>query len=373
METFCKSLYTAIQKARQELNLHKKTSLGCYHIEERKSINELPMYIHNEIFTTHPNMFLPYHIIENAKITDELVYVTRVIPETGTRIDVYFLQGKHCSNLRYIHVCDVLETFVRVLEMFAPEAPRLVQITILPTKHKKTIDMNVKQPLGPSSINSGVTVKDGSASFVIIYRIEEMFKVLLHELCHLYGFDYHNDDSHIDKNMATKFKVRSDLLRLSESYNESLTVCLYLGFFIFYKRQQHTQNVRMFTKAYKSCYRIVQLYSVKIAAKLLEYYKRLFNGVWVENTSAFAYYVCKCALLIDATKFFKFLNENNKYIHNNPQKIEQFLHMLDVSLKSKRLRQIIGYYMHEIQHIDQSDMFMRTLRMCNFDIAEKID
>jgi len=356
------------------MDLHKKTSLGHYHLEDKQTVHDLPVYIRNEIFASQPSTFLPPHVVEQTKIADDVILTTRVIPETGTRMDIYFLQGKHCpKQINRLYVCDIIEMYIRVLETIAPKTLNLVQIVILPTMHKKVIDMDFKQPFSPNSINSGVTIWKASVSFIIVYRLEEMYKVLLHELCHMYGFDYQKNDTTYDKTISIEHHIKSNILRLSESFNESLTVCLYLGFFIFVKRPEHTINIKSFLTEYKGCYRLVQLYCAKVAAKLKLYSNRHFNGVWNEHTSAFAYYVGKSALLLNTMHLFSFLNKIKKYIDNNPQKITQFLILLHESLNNKVFHKLIKHYMTEIQQIDQSDMFIRTLRMCNFDIAEKID
>ena len=54
--------------------------------------------------------------------------------------------------------------------------------------------MSSAEILSPDIVNTGLTRRCATDNEVVIYRQEEWFKVLIHELIHGFGLDFHSSD-----------------------------------------------------------------------------------------------------------------------------------------------------------------------------------
>jgi hypothetical protein len=84
------------------------------------------------------------------------------------------------------------------------------------------IDYKGKKELGdkftPFNINSGVSIKyNDTKGDVIIYRREELFKVLAHELIHFFDLDLKQNDSKIETKLNKVFQITCKSINLNES------------------------------------------------------------------------------------------------------------------------------------------------------------
>ena len=95
-----------------------------------------------------------------------------------------------------------------VLEIFLYMTPFKKE---LPKKH---------EIIGPSSMNTGHTTPCLINSKIVIYRIEEFFKVTLHELIHSMGIEFGSTNTQkLIKNMREIFLINSTFL-INETYTE---------------------------------------------------------------------------------------------------------------------------------------------------------
>lgn len=378
MQAFARNLYRDISNAQSSMHEHTKLRLKNASKEEvlTMSFAELPHLIRDNVFSNTPSIYAPISILQRDKISSNVTRVTRVIPESTTRIDVFFLTGTHCAKqVNYQYTLDIIEMYVRVLESMSPLKHRRqsVEIVLLPTLFKKQMDMNEPAILGPIHVNSGITIKGAFNSAICVYRHEEQYKVLLHELMHLYNFDYFETANAFD---TTKFKrkynIESKRLGLNESFNDALTLAVYLGFFIAVKEPQYMSSFKDFYRAYHVHFNHLKSYLVKMSAKLRLYQERHFGkGAQRENTHVFAYYHGKAALFVNSRSLFLFFKKYDNHVEESTISFRTYIRLLKGSLNSKVYKAFIALHMEQLP-TTASDFFYRTLRMCNFDL-EKID
>lgn len=376
MESFCKSLYKNIRTAQADMVEHARLKLRtkCRDVKNIP-IYDLPHEISSFLFSsnTSSSLYLPANVVEVKKIDTMCKRITSVIPESTTRIDVFFLTGEHCvKGINHRRICDIIELYVRVLEIIAPTKRSSVQIAILPTVYKKQMDFNSPIVLGARHVNSGVTFKSSYESSIIVFRHEELYKVLLHELLHLYDFDYFETNT-ISNAYRTKFtdryKIESAKLGLNESFNDALTLALYIGFFIAIKEPHHMESKTAFVNAYLNNFNHLRSYLVKMSAKLSLYAEKHFDGVTHETSHIFAYYHGKAALFANSSAFFMYIKYNKYRVTN----ISKYIRLLYASLESKVYKDMLAMFKEQLssQRHNNSSFFYRTLRMCNFDLEQK--
>ena len=94
-----------------------------------------------------------------------------------------------------------------------------VNINYYLTDHKKTIDKHVKNGLNYGHINNGCC--STMTNTIDIWRIEEIMKVTIHELFHLFNCDKSmNDDYNIIDFYHKRYNINSDRVNTFEAYTE---------------------------------------------------------------------------------------------------------------------------------------------------------
>ena len=110
---------------------------------------------------------------------------------------------------------------------------KTLKIYLYLTNKKKTLPLNNIVPLNKNNVNSAVTYSCSMNGEILIFRKEEWFKCLIHELFHSLCLDFIGLYSDIDVKsyLRNVFCIKSEYL-LSESYNEWWATnlnCLILG------------------------------------------------------------------------------------------------------------------------------------------------
>jgi hypothetical protein len=371
MEYFCKRVFELIVAAKKGKRDHNTLSIGEQTGIAREPMSQFPTRIYNAIFK-QTSKYIAGAIVDPSTLTSTMMRVTRVIPETTTRIDIYFLSNSDCaqfSDTDIIGTSNVIELYVRVLEQLAPKRRNLVEIVLLPTIFRKKINLESPVVLDVTHINSGVTFVD---NFIFVYREEELLKVVLHELCHFYNFDFH--EAHFNVGPETtalnkRFKVESESSATNEAYNDALTLSLYLCFYIAVKHSDRLVSFDRFLGTFIYKFGQMQTYVIKMSAKLTYYADRHFNGRLVEKTHVFAYYHCKAAMFANSRDMFALFNKQN-YKQWDRSQIQRYIKLLYRWLDSNRYKHNREKY--KAITLDNSDNFLATLKMCNFDIKKLI-
>lgn len=135
--------------------------------------------------------------------------------------------------------------------------------------------------------NNGLTsFYHGGNRSIYIYRIQDVYKVLIHEMIHYFDYDFHSDGP-----LQVNFKpfniietTNSGQINYNESYVETLAVYLYA----------------MFTDQSIEYYRNR---GIRVAKALINHVKK-YPTVY-QNTNAYSYYIVRAALMIHIQKVLK--------------------------------------------------------------------
>ncbi len=168
--------------------------------------------------------------------------------------------------------------------------------------------------LSPKHVNTAVTYACATNGEIFLYRNEEWFKVLAHELMHSLCLDFSGlDIKNLKDNFKKLFKIDSNY-EISESYAEfwaTVINILFLSYGITSSYKSFKENVAMMLDIEK----IFSLYQV---TKILKYmkidgYENLIDRhrLYEEKTNVFAYYIVKTILLYHYDDFLLFCHENN--------------------------------------------------------------
>ena len=163
---------------------------------------------------------------------------------------------------------------------------------------------------------------------IYIFRKEEHYKVLIHELIHACYKDQDMILSDENELFSKNFCINKQIL-LNESYTETIATILnlfYLHIILYNKSISKINNKNKNMKMLELMYINETKYSFYTMAKILNFYKinsindftkysnqKGCNTVFLQETNVFSYYIVKPLLLYNINKFSAFLK---KYTDN---------------------------------------------------------
>jgi hypothetical protein len=200
-------------------------------------------------------------------------------------------------------------------------------------------------------VNSGYTTRhepQGTAS-VIIYRKEEVIKVLIHELLHSFSMDvkHYTSDNRILKHMGFKFQAKSTRgVRLNEALTDAyacvLNVCI--ASIVLEKDFKFFQRLMEKERKY-ICHRGIQV--AEMLGILREH-----TLVYVETTHVMSYYVIKALLFNHLEDFIADVIRNRFHL----------------TLKSLRLVKATELDSLTLQSTSRHRIMPKSIRMSSVDI-----
>lgn len=262
---------------------------------------------------------------------------------------------------------------------------RDMSITILMTDAKKQLctESSICK-LHPIHINSGLTMSSFDSIDVIVYRNEEVFKVLLHELIHAFGLDFafrshasSLEEQQLEEQLKKRYATKSPLY-VNESFTDTWACFL---------------NACVFSSLYSLCFKkpFLQVFhaslsieSTYIINKGMQMQERVDEtvrqlGCYEEETHVISYYILKSQNYRDFDGFLQrfasfqsvsrdnkrytiinqsmyvyltWLIENNSIMANMPkiQKIQKFQKFQKLSINNRLTTQEI--HSMRMSHLD---------------------
>jgi hypothetical protein len=178
------------------------------------------------------------------------------------------------------------------------------------------------------NINSGVTFLYPDLPLIVIYRKEELLKVLIHELLHLYRtHPVDKYDNYYDDFCKNNWKIqRTGSLNLYEAYVEVFAVIIYSCSYAYkiHKSKTNINHVKRVLEKEKT-------YSKSIYDDIRSLQR---DNYLKEDTNVFAYFYIKYALLQHLDTFFASISPKNYCIYDHYAR--HFLdNAIDCAIKSK--------------------------------------
>jgi hypothetical protein len=286
--TFMRLLYDVYKEYKKYI-LAQREPL-TYKLVHSKSFDHMPAhlmkaftgnYVDKSVIKTVPEQFY------SIQFTIDNTHVQLYIVNTPSMISL-----QKCVN--------VIGMFIFFLNRLCTQRQEVVLMMMTNDKPKRLPSTNIegKTPLGPSHVNSGFTTFLDNYCFV--FRKEEMLKVALHELMHLYGMDYRKNDSN-DTNIVQiqkQFNIQGDVhYGASEAYNELMTSLVMICFVVM--RKPHT-TFTSFAKEYRTQLKHRVKYMIGVAARILQYYgytAYVDRKPIIQSSHIHAYYIGKLSLI----------------------------------------------------------------------------
>ncbi len=270
-----------------------------------------------------------HHNMKFKKVIEYIFDSTKIIVEM-------FHKNKHYKFDKLIHLINY---YVYTLNKINHNEKIILKLYLSDLKKQFP---KTKKVLNEDNVNSGLTLFNGNERMIIIYRKEEIEKVLLHELVHYYGFDFHYYDNQYDNYFMNRFKIKvshpyknsNNPLALYESYTDTLACYGHIIANVLFKHSD--KSTQIIQSLITDQFIKEKQYYMKQARKVLRY------GSLKENTHCFSYYICKAVLFKHFDKFIRFIENNGIDIGTHKEKQEKFIELLKACLEDDKFWKSIG-------------------------------
>ena len=231
-----------------------------------------------------------------------------------------------------------------------------INLEIYDTPFKKKLPCTknhiCNENITPKHVNTGMNWGNN----ILIYRNEELLKLVIHEVIHLLDIDNKYEDNESFLEFSNLFCINKKNLLINESYVETLAIIIDIYIKLWeknilnYKNYKHNIK-KMIMFNLKQCSKLCIFYNIKKYNELLVNNKKCKK--YLDNDSnVFSYHIVKLVNLYNLNKFIKLYIEKKKenvlkngynykmyikYLNNNFGKIENDLNkLLEIMDKKKK-------------------------------------
>lgn len=190
--------------------------------------------------------------------------------------------------------------------------------------------------LGPNEVNGGATIMTDNPS-IVMWRKEEILKVLIHELVHAFAYDHsrEGDEASLVKHYQQKYNVSSQVLNIFEAYTEiwaELIHCYLLSDYILKHRKLKISKYELFN----ALVQIERKFSLEQCQCVLHLHDEEITKDINKETNVLPYYVIVGEIYESLQKFLQFcLHNNTKFIHIKNLN-EYFRYLKDLNKMNKK-------------------------------------
>ena len=352
-----KLIHTLVNKYLININNSDKDDLGqiysaIYNIEgHRKDLHQM----------LYNNKFVPIDVQHCAESFDMDKYVINC---DDFNLMIYSDYQNELTQDDYINT--IIKYIIHIINIMKSIGKNINNVTkpnilILLGTQKKQIN-NYDKMLSPTNINSGSSM--GGIN-VMIWRKEEICKVLIHELIHFYEIDFNIFDkgyTEINEFLLKKYNIEF-INCPNEAWTECFAVLIHCYFISFY-----TKNTPNKILTYEMIFTLFQI------SKILSFYGiTSYNEIGIkkiaQTTSVFSYFIVKGALLFNLKYLIEKIDDDIKNILIK-NKVDMFSSIVKQSLNEsyfERVDEMLNIFKN-IKHIRNTDFIMKTMRMTCFQI-----
>ena len=233
--------------------------------------------------------------------------------------------------------------------------PKTIKLLLIHCSRKKVRPIDCSRVLTNEHVNSGYSY----TSNIVVYREEEMTKVLIHEMIHLYNNEQNiidlKDEGRINKYFGIDHDFKS--VTMNESFTDSHACLLNIALYTIFSEKNTIDDFVLNFKKEK-------MFIMKQAQFILYHfqYKIGMNGAFQlknkslvqENTHCISYYILKAIMFYKITYFLKYLYKYQGYL-NDPKEYEDLV-LDDIESFGRHLKKI------------KQDPNSRTLMMTHLDV-----
>lgn len=221
-------------------------------------------------------------------------------------------------------------------------------IDIYFTDCKKIFPEHSTKRLTPDNINSGYSYVCSPENTIVIFRLEEWFKVFVHECMHSYGFQpISHNETVLNTHLTSLLSIHGPI-KVCEAYVETWARIINTV----YSAIDNSKNETDFYTIFDFTLQVESLFSIIQLSRVLTFmdisYKQVLDptytaAVYIESTNTFAYYVIGGVFMFNPYIFLNWCENNNDNIlqfNNRPEGTSSFNAYMTRAMKHFPLTQI---------------------------------
>lgn len=264
-----------------------------------------------------------------------------------------------------------LKTMIRFLKKHSDFEQDSLELNIFMTPVEKKL-CSPSETIGKNNVNTGVTYACSKNGIIYIYRQEEWFKTVIHEMIHSVCIDFSMSNSlqNIQAKTREIFPINSEFL-LSETYCDFWAIIISSMYKAFHyidipynltlkyeknKKQILNKRFEDFYEAFECFYYIESYWTILQSIKILDNmdlnYTDLFKTesdtqqmrsmIYKEESNVFAYYIAKSILMFFGHEFIIGNFRSNKeiiFFPNDSKNLVSFYNFIHNYYNNKKLLQ----------------------------------
>tara|TARA_Y200000002_G_scaffold381660_1_gene396285 strand:+ start:1455 stop:2540 length:1086 start_codon:yes stop_codon:yes gene_type:complete len=234
---------------------------------------------------------------------------------TYKNINIHFITNKN-DRLIKKYIINKLKIILSLQKLFNRENA-FQKITIYDINNKKKLPSKNEKDICPAHCNSGycnVIYDKSKNGSIVLYRNEEIIKVLIHESIHANFIDYNIILNQYKSNMDNKICTHYNIL-LNEAFTETFA-CLINMILINYHTKININKIfnnelkfmlNTFNKL-MNYYKVEQIKDIMVVDGCSRYIK--------QKTNVFSYYILKTLNYLYIDEYLKLVNNNSNSDYN---------------------------------------------------------
>ena len=304
--------------------------------------NKFILFLYNTIKKIYKNPVGSLTIESEVFFIDKWMSLLdkKFIDKTITKSIKKNIKSQHCitykNNTIYIFSCKeygykfdraLLDKILYVLlfmkKLFNNRSANTIYIFLSPNK-KLFPKPNIV--IGPRNCNSGLTFYSGlDNGTIIIFREEEIIKVLIHELIHALRGDSLLWSNSSNNKIYEKFCLLNKNININETYTEFLASLIHQIYIIVVSNVSIKRiNDMISIETEYSLGKINQIMKHNGYKNFNELYRKDRCKIFLQDTNVFSYYILKTALFTNIDKTLKYFEDcttrckiNNEYCRDS--------------------------------------------------------
>ena len=247
------------------------------------------------------------------------------------QIKIKIIDYKNLSREKINQFIKMILFLIKFLSLYASSTcSNNINITIYLTSFKKLL--NNQKILGVNEVNSGYsTCGCYNTTEIVIYRQEEWFKVLIHELFHNLNLDFCDLNIDNSKKYLKKYLNINAKFNIYEAYCETSARFVNVLLFSFLNNFKMV-NYNQFKENFKDAFQKEVINSLEKAKLVISLIKNVKN--YEEGSNVFDYYVITASLLNNYYYYLKFIKYDFNFIKTD-KNIEDFTYLIKNSFNDK--------------------------------------
>lgn len=357
------------------LYLNKKLQMNNHLLNE---INNIDLY----------SYFISIDIQKDIELYFNCIYKYS-LNYNGINIESTFITDNKSVNKYFVK-----SLFIRVLCWLKINNNNSIHFKSYLSSLDKKMPAQKYLDIGSKQVNTGSTYR-GNCNKIVIWRIEEIKKVLIHEMGHClkieFGppFIHHHQEinyNNLEKHIIFIFNIPIDTdIRLYETYNE-IWALIANTMFCTVESLLNNTNHHTIQKTFIYFLQNEISFSLFQSAKIIKYFgfndfndffslkgftiEKRNKTKYKQSSSILSYYIIKSALLFNINIFMEFCFRHNKdtnHIKFNEDSFKEFQILIDKCLSNTNYINTINKYLKKINKIKKNKLY-DSLRMTIIDV-----